>query len=212
MGVSPAAAAHIAMARAALGMGPMAAKGTGGLKLACGEFGGPETQAMSDAKKNEIDQRQAEMGPRSKSGKAVSHAQVDGAISGLQSQPEFVQAARRAALHKDSELATGAFAEWSLSDNAAVTDTHRDAFNILGQASPSQRQSAFTRFDGSGEGGGGNGGGSGGNGGSAKGGKRGSSESAEPNGGRRVPVRDQSASPPPPPRAMPRQPGQNGGS
>ena len=209
MGESPAAAAHNAKARAAMGKGPMAANGTGPLKLAGGEFGGPETQAMSDAKKNEIDHRQAEMGPRSKSGKAVSHAQVDGAISGLQSQPEFVQAARRAALHKDSELATGAFAEWSLSDNAAVTDTHRDAFNILGQASPSQRQSAFTRFDGSGEGGGGNGGGSGG---SAKGGKRGSSESAEPNGGRRVPVRDQSASPPPPPRAMPRQPGQNGGS
>ena len=148
------------------------------------------------------------MGPRSKSGKAVSHAQVDGAISGLQSQPEFVQAARRASLHKDSELATGAFAEWSLSDNAAVTDTHRSAFSILGQASPAQRKSAFySRLDGGGDGGGG-----GGNGGNANGGRGGSSKSPEDSGGRRVPVRDQSTSPPPPPRVMPRQPGQNGSS
>ena len=48
---SPAAAAHNAKTRAAMGKGAMAANGSGRLRLAGGEFNGPETLAMSDAKK-----------------------------------------------------------------------------------------------------------------------------------------------------------------
>lgn len=189
-------------AAAGAGKGAMAANGSGPLRLAGGELNGPQTIEPSDAKNEEIAQRRKEMAPRSKSERAVTGGQVDGAITSLQSQPEFVEAARKASSPgTNPKLATGAFAEWSVSDNPAVTETHRDAFNILGQAGPTQRKQAFERFDSS-IGGDGGGGGSKGNG---RGSDSGSGE------GRRVPVRDQSPSPPPP-RTMPRQPGSNGGS
>lgn len=210
MGESPAAAAHMAKARA-MGMGPMAANGSGRLRLAGGELNGPETIESSDAKNEEIAQGGKEMARRSKSGKAVTARQIDGAIANLQSQPEFVQAARNASSPDTSpKLGTGAFAEWSVSDNPAVTDTHRSAFNILGQAHPRQRATAFG-FDGGGDSGGGGGTSSGG-GRSSKSSDSGSGEGGN-GGGRRVPVRDQSTSPPPPPRTtMPRQPGKNEGN
>jgi hypothetical protein len=179
----------------------MAANGSGPLRLAGGELNGPQTIEPSDAKNEEIAQRRKEMAPRSKSERAVTGGQVEGAIASLQSQPEFVEAARKASSPSTNpKLATGAFAEWAVSDNPAVTDTHRDAFNILGQAGPVQRKQAFERFDGF-------------MGGDGGGGSQGNGRGSDPGsgGGRRVPVRDQSTSPPPP-RTMPRQPGSNGGS
>jgi hypothetical protein len=61
--------------------------------------------------------------------------------------PALFNAARKASFHSDSTEATGAFAEWSLTDNEQVSRSEKDAFWALGNASPSQRKKAFTDFE-----------------------------------------------------------------
>jgi hypothetical protein len=127
----------------------LAANGSGELRLG-GQFNGPEAKNLSNEQVEAIGIRGNEMAKGSKSGKAVTSAQVDSAYSDLSDQPEFLSAAGNAVSSKDPKAATEAFAAWSLSDNDAVTPKHKNAFNTLGFASPEQREDAFKGLDGGG--------------------------------------------------------------
>jgi hypothetical protein len=154
MGESRGGAAQSAKARTAAGSQSTsttaAAQGANGrgVQLAGGAFNGPTTINPSDSHNEAIAARRKEMKDGSRSGSAVTAKQLDGALGDLQNQPEFLGAARNAAFHKNPKEATGAYAEWSLSDNDAVTDQHKSAFSALGFASPKQRRDAFGRLDG----------------------------------------------------------------
>jgi len=157
-----------------------------------GPFGGPRTPAASltPQRIEAINQRSQAMAADSASGTAVTREDVDSAVGDLQSRPALLEAAKKAAYHENAEEATGAFAEWSLTDNPHVADQHRSAFGVLGRASPSQRRTALGRIDtGGGQGSGGS-----------------------PDGGRRVPTAEPRSSEPSPPRAPRAQPPREGGS
>ncbi len=157
-----------------------------------GAFGGPRTPtaSLTPERIEAINQRSQAMAADSASGTAVTREQVDSAVGDLQSRPALLEAANKAAYHGNAEEATGAFAEWSLTDNPHVGDQHRSAFGVLGRASPSQRRTALGRTDGGG------------------GPDSGSAGSA----GRRVPPAQPPSSEPSAPRTPPSQLPRRGGS
>jgi len=160
------------------------------MERGAGPFGGPRTMKLTPDRVDAIAKRRDALAADSASGTAVTREEVDSAVGDLQSRPALLEAAKKAAYHGSAEEATGAFAEWSMTDNPHVDDQHRSAFGVLGRASPSQRRVALGRVE--------SGGGSG-------------SESA-PGGGRRVPPAEPRSSGPAPPRVPRSQPRRNGGS
>jgi hypothetical protein len=166
-----------------------------------GPFGGPRTMNPSMDRLDAIAKRSQSMAADSSSGSAVSRGQVDAAVSDLKSRPDLLEAARKASFPRHHEETSGAFAEWSLSDNEHVSDRHRSAFSILGSATPSQRKGALG-MPGSGNGPGRPSSGPGQSAGDGSGG---------PGGGRRVPPLEFKSADPPVRRTPHPQPGSNGG-
>ena len=106
-------------------------------------FGGPRTINPDPHRNAQITQRAEGMLADSGTGSAVSRSQVSAAANDLNSRPDLLESARKAAFKGTPEQAAGAFAEWSLTDNEHVSDQHRGAFGVLGSASPSQRKNAL---------------------------------------------------------------------
>ena len=199
-------AAQSAKARTSAAKGQGAASAPG-VRLG-GKFNGPETPNSSPEHDEAIASVRKDMTAASKSGSAVSDSQVKGAVGDLKGQPAFAQAAQNAVSQGSPKEATGAFAEWSVSKNGAVTDQHRSAFSVLGHASPQQRESAFG-LDGGG-GGDKGGGGVSGSGGSASPRPVSSSGNASNGGGRLVPKREAGSGSTPRPRLPHARPGKGG--
>lgn len=145
-----------------------AATSKNGMKLGEEPFYGPRTMQPTIAHNEAVASRQKEMDFASKSGKGVTDAQAQEAVDvlhrhrspdrqlelssgpvqvGGENEHELYSAAKRAAFYGDADRATGAFAEWSLSDNEQVSKTEKDAFWTLGNASPKQREEAFKSFE-----------------------------------------------------------------
>ncbi len=140
------------------------AASTAGMRLGSAPFHGPRTMQATIPHNEKIDDRRKEMEVASRSGRAVTDEQAREAAETLQghrspdrqlelgsgpvqlggaNDPTLFKAASRAALHDDPKQATGAFAEWSLTDNEHVSKSEKDAFWTLGNASPTQREKAF---------------------------------------------------------------------
>jgi hypothetical protein len=136
-----------------------------------------------------IAKRRDALAADSASGTAVTREEVNAAVGDLRSRPGLLEAAKKAADHGNAEEATGAFAEWSLTDNPHVGDKHRSAFGVLGRASPSQRRTALGGID-------------------LGGGQPGPAG----DGGRRVPAAESRSSEPAPPRTPHAQPPRREGS
>jgi hypothetical protein len=154
-----------------------------------GPFRGPRTMKLTPDRVDAIAKRRDALAADSASGTAVTREEVDGAVGDLRSRPALLEAAKKAAYHGNAEEATGAFAEWSLTDNPHVGDKHRDAFGVLGRASPSQRRTALGQIDTSG-----------------------GPSSGPAGGGRRMPAAEPRSSEPTPPRTPHPQPRRDGGS
>jgi hypothetical protein len=106
-------------------------------------FGGPRTMNPDPHRNAQIAQRAEGMLADSGAGSAVSRSQVSAAANDLNSRPDLLESARKAAFKGTPEQAAGAFAEWSLTDNEHVSDQHRNAFGVLGSASNSDRKIAL---------------------------------------------------------------------
>jgi hypothetical protein len=164
------------------------------------QFGGPRMSQPDPHRNEQIRQRAEGMLADSGAGSTVSRSQASAAANDLNGRSDLLESARRAAFKGTPEQAAGAFAEWSLTDNPHVSDQHRGAFQILGSASPSQRQNALGAL---------------GSGAAPQPSKRPRQKGDGSNGngdGGRVPGTESQSHEPPPRRTPHTQPGSNGGA